>query len=46
MISESDELSRGDIGKRVRELMQGVDDPATFVTQEDRRHNGTPKIRH
>ncbi|WP_144034196.1 hypothetical protein [Sphingomonas sp. IBVSS2] len=46
MISESDELSRGDVGKRVRELMQGVDDPATFITREDRRRNGTPKIRH
>lgn len=44
MIAESDELSRGDVGKRVRELMSGVEDPATFVTHEDQRRNGTPAL--
>lgn len=44
MIDESDELSRGDVGNKVRELMTGIDDPATFITQEDRKRNGTPAI--
>lgn len=44
MISESDELSRGDIGNRVRELMRGIDDPATFITREDQRRNGVPAL--
>lgn len=45
MISEADELSRGDVGKRVRELMAGVEDPATLVAHEDQRRNGTPAVR-
>jgi hypothetical protein len=40
MISESDELSRGDVGARVRELMAGVPDPATFVMRGDTRRSG------
>ncbi len=44
MISESDELSRGDAGKRVRELMEGIDDPATLVAHEDQRRNGVPAL--
>jgi uncharacterized short protein YbdD (DUF466 family) len=44
MIAEADELSRGDVGKRVRELMAGIDDPATFITHADRRRHGTPKM--
>ena len=44
MIGEADELSRGDAGKRVRELLAGVEDPAAFVVREDKRENGTPKI--
>ena len=44
MISESDELSRGDVGEKVRELMTGIDDPATFITHEDRKRNGTPTL--
>lgn len=44
MISEADELSRGDVGKRVRELMAGIDDPATFVTHEDIRRHGAPTV--
>jgi len=40
MISEADELSRGDVGAKVRELMAGIDDPATLIANEDRRLNG------
>lgn len=44
MISESDELSQGDVGNRVRELMAGVDDPASFITHADQRRNGVPAL--
>lgn len=44
MIAEADELSRGDVGARVRELMTGIEDPAAFVVREDRRRNGTPVL--
>ncbi|WP_347303667.1 hypothetical protein V5740_03325 [Croceibacterium sp. TMG7-5b_MA50] len=44
MIAEADELSRGDVGNRVRELMAGVDDPATLIAQADQRQNGTPSL--
>lgn len=44
MIDESDELSRGDVGEKVRQLMTGIDDPATFITHEDQRRNGTPAL--
>jgi hypothetical protein len=44
MIAEADELSRGDVGKRVRELLAGTEDPASLITREDRRNNGTPSI--
>lgn len=45
MISEADELSRGDAGQRVRELLSGIDDPATIAVQGDRQRTptfGTP----
>lgn len=42
MIAEADELSRGDVGNKVRELMAGVDDPASFITHEDQRQRGMP----
>lgn len=41
MITEADELSRSDMGARVRELMAGIDDPATLIAQTDRRDHGT-----
>lgn len=44
MISEADELSRGDIGNRVRELMADIPDPATLIVEEDQRRNGVPAI--
>jgi hypothetical protein len=44
MIAESDELSRGDVGARVRELMSGIDDPATFITHDDQRRHGPPAL--
>lgn len=44
MIAEADELSRGDVGTRVRELMAGIDDPASFIAHDDRRRNGTPGL--
>lgn len=44
MISESDELSKGDVGNRVRELMSGVNDPASFITHDDQRRNGVPAL--
>lgn len=44
MIAEADELSRGDVGNRVRELMSGIDDPATLIAREDRQRNGTPAL--
>jgi len=46
MIAEADELSRGDVGNRVRELMAGVDDPATLIAQADQRQNGTPVLNY
>ena len=45
MIGEADELSRGDVGKRVRDLMAGVDDPATLIAKMDRETNGTRYVR-
>ena len=44
MIAEADELSQGDVGAKVRELMAGVEDPAAFITREDMKRNGTPVI--
>lgn len=44
MIGEADELSRGELGQRVRELMMGVEDPATLIAETDRRRNGTPSL--
>jgi hypothetical protein len=46
MIAEADELSRGDVGSRIKELMAGVEDPAAFTVREDRQRNGVPTIRH
>jgi len=44
MIAEADELSRGDVGNRVRELMSGIDDPATLIANADQEQNGTPDL--
>lgn len=44
MIGEADELSRGELGMRVRELMAGIDDPAALIAETDRRNHGTPSI--
>ena len=44
MIDEADELSRGDVGAKVRELMSGIDDPATLVAHNDQQQNGTPAL--
>ena len=41
MIDESDELSRRDVGKRVRELMSGIDDPATVAVHRDQQRTPT-----
>lgn len=46
MIAEADQLSRGDVGKRVKELMADVPDPASLVVNDDRRRHGTPHIDH
>ena len=44
MISESTQLSQGDIGDKIRQLMTGVDDPASLVTHDDHARNGTPAL--
>jgi len=44
MIDEADELSRGDVGARIKEMMVGVDDPATLITREDQQRYGTPAL--
>ena len=41
LIKESDELSQADVGKRVTELMQGIDDPATVAVQRDQERAPT-----
>ena len=46
MISEANELSQGDVGNRIKELMAGVEDPAVFITREDQRRNGTAALQH
>lgn len=44
MIAEADELSRGDVGEKVRALMSGIEDPAAFITREDIKKNGAPSL--
>jgi hypothetical protein len=44
MVEEAGELSEGDMGRKVRELMAGIDDPATFITREDQKRHGMPKL--
>lgn len=44
MIGEADELSRGELGLRVRELMAGIDDPANLIAETDRRKHGIPSL--
>lgn len=44
MIDESTTLSEGDLARKINELMAGVPDPATFVTREDQKRNGTPAL--
>lgn len=41
MIAEADELANGDVSKRVRQLMAGVDDPATLLVRRDQRREVT-----
>ena len=44
MIEEADDLSRGDVGARVKELMADVPDPASFIISEDQKRNGMPAL--
>ena len=44
MVAESEELTRSDFPEKLRALLNGIDDPATFVTREDQRVNGTPVL--
>lgn len=44
MVAESEELTRSDVGEKVRQLLTGIDDPATFITREDQRQNGAPVL--
>ena len=44
MIGEATELSEGDVTAKVRALLSGIDDPATFITHEDERRHGTPHL--
>lgn len=44
MVSEADELSSGDVGKRIREAMAGIPDPAELMVNADRTANGVPVI--
>lgn len=46
MIAESSALTEGNVARKVQELMSGVPDPASLVVSDDRRRNGTPRIRH
>lgn len=41
MIAEADELSRGDVGNRVRELMSGIEDPAAVAVRRDQERTPT-----
>lgn len=41
MVGESDEMSHGDIGKRVNELMQGIPDAAAVAVQQDAQRPST-----
>lgn len=44
MIAESGALTEGDLARKVRELMAGIDDPATFVSRDDRQRRGIPAL--
>lgn len=44
MIEESAALTEGDMAAKVNELMAGIPDPASWVTNNDGRENGTPAI--
>jgi len=41
MIAEADELSRGDVGNRVRELLAGIEDPAAVAVRRDEQRTPT-----
>ena len=41
MIDEADELSRGDVGNRVRELLAGIEDPAAVAVRRDQLREPT-----
>ncbi len=45
MVSEADELSSGDVGKRIREAMAGIPDPAELTVNTDSTANGMPVIK-
>ncbi|MCB4862994.1 hypothetical protein K7W03_25770 [Sphingobium sp. PNB] len=45
MVAESNELTEGQIAKKVAELMAGIPDPASFVAGADMRQNGAPTLR-
>lgn len=45
MVSEADELSSGDVGKRIRETMAGIPDPAELMVNTDSAANGVPVIK-
>lgn len=44
MVEESSSLTEGQLAQKVRELMAGIDDPATLVAREDQRQHGAPTL--
>lgn len=44
MIAESGALTEGDLARKVRELMAGIDDPATLIARENRSSSGVPAL--
>lgn len=44
MVGESTGLTGGDTASKIRALMSGIDDPATFVVRKDIERNGAPRL--
>ncbi len=44
MMNDAETYTSGDVARKVRELMAGVEDPATFITREDRKRHGAPRL--
>lgn len=41
LIAESDELSQANVGQRIKDLLQGIDDPATVAVHKDQQRTST-----